>query len=340
MAETEAWTRLARSLEAALHEFAEGAAQLDADVDDLAVSEQLPRAADEHALGKRQRQIIELAGLATEEGLKTADIAASIGYEVPNTYSALQALARYQVVEQVPGKEPQHWRLIRRYRVASQVFTRLVAVVDSGEWTTAGDVSVAARGDLRATEAIIHAHLSHRVLGDAIADDETRQRLAVEGVDFLEDGRADPRRRVSWDELARRAARVEERRRSMTKAALNYIQIPAIELEESITFYEEVLGWKVKRHPTVGVVVDQTAYPEFTDSTGHAGGAFVLGRRPSREPGVMACIAVDSIDDILEAVVSHGGEVVKPRTSIVEGVDSEAIFRDPAGNAFGLYEHQ
>jgi len=49
---------------------------------------------------------------------------------------------------------------------------------------------------------------------------------------------------------------------------------------------------------------------------------------------------VDSIDDILEAVVSHGGEVVKPRTSIVEGVDSEAMFRDPAGNAFGLYEHQ
>jgi predicted enzyme related to lactoylglutathione lyase len=48
---------------------------------------------------------------------------------------------------------------------------------------------------------------------------------------------------------------------------------------------------------------------------------------------------VDSIDDILEAVVSHGGEVVKARTPIVEGADWEAIFRDPAGNAFGLYEH-
>ena len=133
MEEAEAWARLARSLAGALNDFAEGAAQLDADVDDLSVSEELPRAADEHALGKRQRQIVELAGLATEEGLKTADIAASIGYEVPNTYSALQALARYQVVEQVPGKEPQHWRLVRRYRVGSQVFTRLVAVVDSGE---------------------------------------------------------------------------------------------------------------------------------------------------------------------------------------------------------------
>ena len=115
----------------------------------------------------------------------------------------------------------------------------------------------------------------------------------------------------------------------MTKAALNYVQIPAVDLEESITFYEEVLGWNVKRHPTPGAVVDQTAYPEFTDSSGHAGGAFVLGRRPSREPGVMACIAVDNINDILEAVVSHGGEVVKARTPIVEGADWEAIFRDP-----------
>jgi predicted enzyme related to lactoylglutathione lyase len=37
-------------------------------------------------------------------------------------------------------------------------------------------------------------------------------------------------------------------------------------------------------------------------------------------------------------VVAHGGEVVKPRTAIVEGVDWEAMFRDPAGNTFGLYE--
>jgi predicted enzyme related to lactoylglutathione lyase len=340
MAEAEAWTRLARSLAAALHEFAEGAGHLDAHVDDLVVTEQLPRPADEHALGKRQRQIVEVPGLATEDGLRTADIAASINYEVPNTYTALQALARYQVVEQIPGKEPQHWRLVRRYRVGTRLFTRLAAVVGNGEWTTAGDVSIAARGDLRATEAIIRAGLSHRVLADPGADDETRQRLAAEGVRFLDGGRADPGQRVGWDELARRVAKADERRRNMTKAALNYIQVPSIDLEESITFYEDVLGWKVTRHPTVGAVVDQTAYPEFTDSTGHTGGAFVLGRPPSRDPGVMACIAVDSIDEVLESVVSHGGEVVKPRTSIVEGSDWEAMFRDPAGNAFGLYEHQ
>jgi len=280
----------------------------------------VPRPADEHALGKRQRQIADVPGLAALDGMKTADVAAAIGYDVPNTYVALQVLTRYQVVEQVPSKEPQHWRLVRRYRAGSRVYTRLASYVHAGEWTTAGDLSIAARGDLRAAEAISKAGFSERVLADGA------NVPAAMG------------QRVGWDELARRAAKADERRRTMTRAQLNYVQIPALDLDESITFYEEVLGWKVTRHPTVGAVVDQSAYPEFTDSTGQAGGAFVLGRVPSREPGIMPCIAVDSIASVLEAVVQFGGEVVKPRTAIVEGADWEATFRDPAGNAFGLYE--
>ncbi len=285
------------------------------------VGDDVPQPADEHALGKRQRQIVEVPGLAALDGMKTAEVAAAIGYDVPNTYVALQVLTRYQVVEQVPGKEPQHWRLVRRYRVGSRLFARLASYIQPGEWTTAGDVSIAARGDLRATEAISRAGLSERVL--------------AEGANVP----AAMGQRVGWDELARRAAKADERRRTMTRAQLNYVQIPVLDLDESITFYEEVLGWKVTRHPTVGTVADQSGYPEFTDSTGQAGGAFVLGRVPSREPGIMPCIAVDSIASVLEAVVQFGGEVVKPRTAIVEGTDWEATFRDPAGNAFGLYEH-
>jgi len=319
----DALVELARSLAAVLQTFADGASHTaqPAHDPDMHVGQRPPRPADEHALGKRQLQIVELPGMATDAGMKTADVAAAIEYELPNTYTALQALARSQVVELVSGKEPQHWRLVRRYREGSRVFAQLTAVLQPGEWTTAADLSIAARGDVHAAEP------------------DAREQLAAEGVAFGDDGRADPRQRVSWDELARRAAATQERRRSMAKkAVLNYIQIPAVDLEASITFYEQVLGWTVKRHPAVGQVLDQTGYPEFTDSTGRAGGGFVLGRPPSREPGLMPCIAVDSIDEILAGVVAHGGEVVKPKTPIVEGADWEAVFRDPAGNAFGLYE--
>lgn len=277
-----------------------------------------PHPADEHALGKRQLQLVEVPGLATEDGMKTADIAAAIAYEVPNTYTALQALARSQVIEQVPGKEPQHWRLVRRYRGTDQEYARVAGLLGPDEWATAADVSIAVRGDIHAAEAIAAAGLSDRIRRDATG--------------------ADPRHRVSWDELARRQTAQQSRRSSMPKGILNYIQIPAIDLEKSITFYEQVFGWTVNRHPTVGGVLDQTGYPEFADSTGNNGGGFVLDRPPSRDPGLLPCIAVDSIDDTLSAVLANGGEVVKPKTPILEGVDWEALFRDPAGNTFGLFE--
>jgi uncharacterized protein len=276
----------------------------------------VPRPADEHSLGKRQRQIVELPGLATEAGARTAEIAEAIGYDAPNTYTALQALARSQVVEQVPDSPSQRWRLARRYREANTEFARIAAQLGPDEWATAADISIAVRGDLKAAEAVAGAGLSDRILRSP-------------------DG--DPARRVSWDELVRRAAAAKGRRRTMAKGTLNYLQIPSVDLEESIRFYEGVFGWSVRRHPNVSDL-EQTGYPEFADSTGTNGGGFVLGRPPSREPGLLPCIGVDSIDETLAAVVDLGGEVVKPKTPIVEGVDWEAEFRDPAGNTFGLFE--
>jgi uncharacterized protein len=328
---------LARTLASALQDFAEAVTSADRPMPGVA-SGAPPRPEDEHTLGKRQRQIVEVPGLAAEDGMKTADIAAAIDYEVPNTYAALQALARSQVVEQVPDRQPQHWRLARRYRGTSRSFAEAVATLAPGEWTTAADVSIAVRGDVAAADAVARAELSPRVLADERPDGGSAERLAGEGTPFLDDGRPDPRARVTWDELARRVTAAETRRRSMARGTLNYIQVPSEDLEGSISFYEAVFGWEVERRPTLGGLVDQTTYPEFTDSTGQVGGAFVLGRPAAAGAGFVPCVAVDSIEDTLNAVVANGGEVVQPRTPIVEGTDWEAVFRDPAGNAFGLYE--
>jgi hypothetical protein len=334
----EAQRRLVQSVIEALHAYSEAMGNSPA-VDEPAASEP-PRPADEHALGKRQLQIVELTGLAEETGMKTADIAAAIGYELPNTYSALQALVRNQVVEQVPGREPQHWRLVRRYRAASRAFARVVELLQAGEWTTAGDVSIAVRGDTSAARSVSAARLSHRVVPDGKLPGEQAELLSAEGVAILADGRADPGRRVSWDELSRRAQAAEERRTRMARGTLNYVQIPAADLEASASFYEDVFGWRINRYPAPapGGTEPQTGYVGFVDSSGQVGGEFVLGRAPTREPGLLPSIHVDSIDDTLSAVSAHGGEIVKPRTAIVEGADWQAIFRDPAGNAFALYE--
>jgi predicted enzyme related to lactoylglutathione lyase len=338
MAGTDAQQQLIRGVIEALHRFS-NSLEAAPHAEDPVAGEP-PRPADEHALGKRQLQIVELPGLAEDAGMKTAEIAAAIGYELPNTYSALQALARNQVVEQVPGKEPQHWRLVRRYRATSRAFARVAELVQAGEWTTAGDVSIAVRGDTQAARSVLAARLSYRVLADARVPDEALALLAGEGVAVLDDGRADPRQRVTWDELSRRAQAAEERRTRMAKGTLNYIQVPAEDLDTSASFFEDVFGWRINRYPSPAQteLEPQSGYVGFVDSSGQVGGEFVLGRPPTREPGVLPSIHVDNIDDTLAAVVEHGGEVVKQRTAIVEGADWQAIFRDPAGNAFALYE--
>jgi hypothetical protein len=62
----------------------------------------------------------------------------------------------------------------------------------------------------------------------------------------------------------------------------------------------------------------------------------VTGRAVSREPGLLPFIYVDRIDDVVERVVTRGGEVVKP--PYPEGDLWVATFRDPAGNLVGVWQ--
>lgn len=103
-------------------------------------------------------------------------------------------------------------------------FAAAAALVRAGEWTTYGDISSAVAGTPRAARRVGRAAAilesfpnAHRVLrGDrTIARgsresssneiETTRERLRAEGVSFDSRGRADPARRVHWDELRRRA---------------------------------------------------------------------------------------------------------------------------------------
>ena len=215
-----AYVELARSIAAALNRFADQLQDQDGGDTEVRSQADVPTPEEEYNLGKRQRQIVNLAELAGERGVRTADIARAIEYEVPNTYTALQGLARAGIVELVPGKEPQHWRLGRRYRANSDSFLRMAGHVGAGEWTTYGDISIAVLGNHKAARAVGRAAATnpdfpnaHRVLleGGLISpnwDDplgrgpaECRRRLEAERITFDENGRADPSRRVTWDEL-------------------------------------------------------------------------------------------------------------------------------------------
>lgn len=110
--------------------------------------------------------------------------------------------------------------------------------------------------------------------------------------------------------------------------SLTYLHIPAIDVQQSATFYEQVFGWSISRRG------DDRA--SFDDGTGYVSGAWVTDQAISREPGLLPYIYVNHIDDTVRQIEAHGGEIVK--APYPEGNLRVATFRDPAGNFLGVWQ--
>ena len=109
-----------------------------------------------------------------------------------------------------------------------------------------------------------------------------------------------------------------------------YIEIPAVDIDRSAKFYEDVFGWQTRRRGD--------GHLAFDDGVGQVSGSWVLGRPPSTAPGLLIYVMVDSVAAKIEAVVAHGGEIVQPMGA--DAPEITARFRDPAGNVLGLYQQR
>ncbi len=107
-----------------------------------------------------------------------------------------------------------------------------------------------------------------------------------------------------------------------------YIEIPALDVDASSSFYRSVFGWNTRKRGDGSLA--------FDDSVGEVSGTWVLGRKAMTEPGLLIYIMVDSVATTVESIVAHGGKIVQPI-----GMDAPEItarFSDPAGNVIGLYQ--
>jgi predicted enzyme related to lactoylglutathione lyase len=107
-----------------------------------------------------------------------------------------------------------------------------------------------------------------------------------------------------------------------------YLEIPAIDVNRSSSFYKAVFGWQIRRRGD--------GHLAFDDAVNEVSGTWVTGRRAATEPGLLIYIMVDSVAATIDAVVANGGTIVQPI-----GVDAPEItarFSDPAGNVIGLYQ--
>jgi predicted enzyme related to lactoylglutathione lyase len=111
---------------------------------------------------------------------------------------------------------------------------------------------------------------------------------------------------------------------------VSYLEIPAIDVEQSATFYEAVFGWQIHRR--------DSGQASFDDRSGALSGRWDTERQVSREPGLLPFIYVEGINEIVERIVTHGGHIVKP--PYAEGNLWVSTFRDPAGNLMGIWQAQ
>ena len=119
-----------------------------------------------------------------------------------------------------------------------------------------------------------------------------------------------------------------EKHPTLSHGKICYLEIPAIDINTSSSFYKEVFGWKTRTRGDGAVA--------FDDGVGEVSGTWVLGRKPSTEVGLLISIMVDSVAATVEAVVAHGGKIVQPIGG--DAPEITARFTDPAGNVLGLYQ--
>lgn len=107
-----------------------------------------------------------------------------------------------------------------------------------------------------------------------------------------------------------------------------YIEIPSVDIHTSADFYATVFGWHIRQRGD--------GHTAFDDATGEVSGTWVLGRKPSSEPGLLLYIMVDSVAATIDAVIANGGALVQPIGA--DAPEVTARFSDPAGNVIGLYQ--
>jgi uncharacterized protein len=117
---------------------------------------------------------------------------------------------------------------------------------------------------------------------------------------------------------------------SIGNGKICYVELPALDIERSATFYTSVFGWKVRTRGD-----GSTA---FDDGVGEVSGTWKTGRPASRDVGLLVYIMVDDVAATIEKIVANGGEIVQPIGG--DAPEITARFRDPAGNVLGLYQER
>ncbi len=110
---------------------------------------------------------------------------------------------------------------------------------------------------------------------------------------------------------------------------IDWVTIPAADLETSKEFYSNIFGWKIEDYS-----------PDFLIfSSGTVNGGLDRNKEACSE-GINFSITVEDISEALEKIVELGGEIVSEKYWIGSELGYSASFKDPNGNHIELWSEK
>jgi predicted enzyme related to lactoylglutathione lyase len=114
--------------------------------------------------------------------------------------------------------------------------------------------------------------------------------------------------------------------------AINWFEIPALNFDRAVGFYESILNIQIRREIFSGLL--NGIFP----TENGIGGAVVQGEQyqPSDKGAVIYLNAGDDIDGVLKRIPEVGGTILLPKTDI-GAPGFIAMLLDTEGNKIGLH---
>lgn len=122
--------------------------------------------------------------------------------------------------------------------------------------------------------------------------------------------------------------------------ALNWFEIPAVDLKRAKQFYEHIFGMEMSAEQDM-MTMQMVMFPNEMGN-GKVSGALVKSpyHTPSADGAVIYLNANPTIQTVIDRIEPHGGKVVIPRTEISPEIGYLAFFIDTEGNRVALHGQQ
>lgn len=114
----------------------------------------------------------------------------------------------------------------------------------------------------------------------------------------------------------------------------SWFEIPSLNFERAVQFYEGVFGVSLKREQIMG---DLAIFPSSEDSVSGAILAPQADYQPTKVGATVYLNAGADLQPLLERAEKLGGEVLVPKTALPPGMGFFAHLIDSEGNRIGLH---